>query len=196
MKLERASQEAVRFAVEHYHYSHNCSSALTGVSYSVFNDKNEFCGVISYAKGANPNYGKRYNLAQGEVMELVRVALNGKQESTSKAVSISIKLLKKDRPMLKLLISYADKAQNHFGTIYQATNWYFIEESKSSTEEFLINGKWRHSRIVGSLNIRRDTIPRRRGSGKYKYVYAFTPELKELFEKLKKPYPKRDAPVV
>ena len=44
-----------------------------------------------------------------------------KQESTSKALAISLKLVKKHCPTVKMIVSYADEGQNHKGIIYQAT---------------------------------------------------------------------------
>ena len=119
------------------------------------------------------------------------MALNGKQESTSKAMAISIKLLKKHKPLVKLLISYADKGQDHLGIIYQSTNWLFVDESKTSGWEIFYKGKWRHDRILTSLPSQiKNTIQKRKKSGKYKYIYPLTKELRTRCLELKKPYPK------
>ena len=48
------------------------------------------------------------------------------------------KVNKKQIPLCKLLISYADFWQGHYGIIYQATNWYFVENIKSSGKEVFI----------------------------------------------------------
>jgi dTDP-4-dehydrorhamnose reductase len=64
----------------------------------------------------------------GEFAELIRMALNGKHESTSKVLASAIKLFKKDNPICKLIISYADTGQGHKGVIYQATNWIYEGE--------------------------------------------------------------------
>jgi hypothetical protein len=160
--------------------------------FSVFNDKDEWCGVITYGGGAGAFMGSPYGLQFGQYLELNRMALNGKQESTSKAMSISIKLIKKMNPTVKLLISYADKGQNHSGIIYQATNWYFVEESESSGEEVFYKGKWVHNRTPSEKLSKNDyrLLKKRKKAGKYKYLYPLTKEMKELCEKLKKPYPK------
>ena len=127
MRLEKASTKAIRYAIMNWHYSK--SVPMVQVAYAVFNDQMEWCGVICYGIGATMNIAKPYKLAGGEVVELVRVALNGKQGSTSKAVSISLRLLKKDAPLAKMVVSYADSEQGHFGTMYQASNWYFEKNS-------------------------------------------------------------------
>ena len=107
MRLEKASYKAVKYACLKFHYAETVP--VTNISYSVFNNKNEWCGVICYGLGANYLLGKTYGVVSGQFLELTRMALNGKQESTSKAMAISIKLLKKHKPLVKILISYADK---------------------------------------------------------------------------------------
>ena len=116
MKLEKASNKAIKFACMNFHYAKSVPVNVLG--YNVFNELKEWCGVILYGTGANNNIATQYNLKQGEVIELVRMALNGKQENTSKALSISLKLIKKDVPLCKLIVSYADKDQNHKGFAY------------------------------------------------------------------------------
>ena len=202
MKLEKASYKAIKYACLNFHYAKAVPGPVFG--YSVFNDKNEWCGVIVYGHGACPHIGSPYGLKQGEVIELVRVALNGKQEFTSKAVAMSLKLIKKDLPLCKLVVSYADLDQNHIGTIYQATNWYFVgisNENKKSS--FLINGKKVHCKTVGNICKRRglprtienikniyktDDVEYYITKGKIKYLYPLCDETRRLCEKLKQDY--------
>ena len=189
MRLEKASYKAVKYACLKFHYAKTVP--ITNISYSVFNTKNEWCGVICYGLGACTNLGKKYGTVSGQFLELTRMALNGKQESTSKAMAISIKLLKKHKPLVKILISYADKGQKHLGIIYQATNWMFVDESKSSGFEVFYKGKWVHDRGPNTLpKKQREELEYRKKSGKYKYIYPLTKELKERCLGLKKPYPK------
>jgi hypothetical protein len=90
MRLEIASYKAIKYACLNFNYAK--AVPVNTFGYSVFNDKNEWCGVILYGSGASNNLGKQLNLVQGQYMELVRMALNGKHESTSKALSLSLKL--------------------------------------------------------------------------------------------------------
>ena len=190
MRLEKASYKAVKYACLKFHYAKTVP--VTNISYSVFNNKNEWCGVICYGLGANFALGRAYGVVSGQFLELTRMALNGKQESTSKAMAISIKLLKKHKPLVNVLISYADKGQKHLGIIYQATNWMFVDESKSSGWEVFYENKWWHNRsIIARMNKEEiKNIIKRKKSGKYKYIYPLTKELRERCLELKKPYPK------
>lgn len=188
MRLEKASYKAVKFACMNYHYAKRVPTG-TNVSYSVFNDEGDFCGVIVYGHPATPSIAKQLKLRNGEVLELRRVALNSKQKITSQALGISMRLIKKDCPSVKMLISYSDKGQNHYGTIYQATNWIFLEESESSGMEYFCNGKWVHSRH-GKSEVKRKL------AGKRKYVYPIDKKLIQEYKNMGKKYPKKLSGVV
>jgi hypothetical protein len=208
MRLQLASNKAVKFACLNFHYAK--SIPVNTIGFSVFNNKNEWCGVILYGTGANNNIAMTFDLNQGQVIELVRMALNGKQESTSKALAISLKLIKKAVPLAKLIVSYADKDQEHTGVIYQATNWFYIGISMENKTDssWVINGKRYHGRIIsdwvkqkGGLNglSRKDFLIKYHDKnavefitkGKLKYIYPLYNSMLPLCNKLKKDYPKK-----
>lgn len=195
MRLEIASHKAIKYACMNFHYAKSVPSSRAKTNgYSIFNNKNEWCGVIIFSGGASANMGSPYSLKFGQYAELVRMSLNGKQESTSKAMSLAIKLFKKHNRLVRLLISYADKGQNHFGTIYQATNWYFVDESESSGKDIFYKGVWRHDRNLNELPKHiLSKLQTRKRSGKRKYIYPLHKELVPLCKKLSKPYPKKNA---
>ena len=210
MKLEKASNAAIKYACMSFHYAKSVPVNVFG--FSVFNDLNEWCGVVLYGTGANNNISREYNLKQGEVIELVRMALNGKQEFTSKVLSISLKLINKYVPLVKLIVSYADKDQEHKGTIYQATNWYFtgISMKNKTDSSWIIKGKRYHGRIIsdwvkskGGLNglSRKQFLIKYYDKaaieyvtmGKIKYIYPIDKSLIPLCKELSKPYPKKET---
>ena len=193
MILKKASRKAINYACKYFHYAKSIPVNVHG--YSVF-ENNEWCGVILYGSGANKNLGQEYNLKQGQFVELVRVALNGKQSVTSKVVSLSLRLIKKDLPLVKLAISYADQDQDHKGIIYQATNWYYLG-SVSSNLFYKVNGKLYHSRSMFKKGVPRLEYAKSLDSnaevveslGKHKYIYPLDKNLVSLCERLSKPYP-------
>lgn len=189
MKLFRASKKAVKYSVENFHYSKFASPRCYDYPLAVYNEKNEFCGVICFGRGAHSSMGKPYKLNSGQYLELMRTALNGKQESTSKAISAAIKIIKKNCPTVQLLITFADKRQGHYGTIYQATNWIFTNDIQNVGKEYFYKNKWTSGNF--GKNIDKNKLQKRDAGGRYKYLYPLTKEMKELCEKLKKPYPKR-----
>ena len=119
-----------RKAVEQWHYSHVCPAFTFG--YSFFTPDSRFIGVVLFGRGANRNIGSPYGLEQSQVLELVRVALNGLQGhgNTSRIVAAAIRQVRKDAgASLKMLVSYSDQDQGHAGTIYQATNWVYAGQT-------------------------------------------------------------------
>jgi len=189
MRLEKASHKAIKYACMNFHYAKAVPVNVFG--YSVFNDKNEWCGVALFGTGASPQIGKQYNLSQGQVIEFVRMALNGKQSKTSKVLGKAVKLIKKDLPLVKLIVSYADQERGHNGVIYQATNWYYLGEVKSPP---IIEGK--HNKTMGgSIGAARKILGREPNvyfpKPKYKYIYPLDKSLVPLCQSLAKPYPKK-----
>lgn len=198
MKLTKASHKAVKYACLNFHYAKAVPSVQ--LAYNVFNGSGEWCGVICYGAGATPNLVKTYNLKQGQVVELVRMALNGKQESTTKAMAISMKLLKKDAPNVRLAISFADSEQNHFGTIYQATNWTYT--GFSVDKNLILNGVRTHPRsAVAKYGTRSKSQLEKKGVDvkviktlpKWKYIYPLHKSMIPLCKSLAQPYPKKQA---
>ena len=63
MKLEIASNKAIRCACINFHYAK--AIPVNTVGFNVFNEKNEWCGVILYGSGANNNLPKPYGLEIG-----------------------------------------------------------------------------------------------------------------------------------
>ncbi len=199
MRIEKASGKAIRYACLKFHYAKSCP--VIRIGYSVFNAQNEWCGVILYSSGANPKIAQEFNLVQGKVIELVRVALNGKQECTSQALAMTLKALKQDAPQVEVIVSFADRNQNHIGTIYQATNWFYIDE-RSSERGVMIKGELKHRRTVtrkyGNSNIswlRKNVDPKAeiiKGATKIKYVYPMTKKQRKNLKRLAKPYPKKE----
>ena len=124
MRLRKATPKEIDFACKRFHYAKSVPAAHK-YDYSIFNDNGEWCGVILYSYGSSPQIGMQYGLFAGEVLELIRVALNGKQTHTSQAVAMTLKRLHKDAPNVRLVVSFADQEQGHLGTIYQASNWMY-----------------------------------------------------------------------
>ena len=204
MRLTLAKYEAVKYACLHFHYAKAIPMALC--SFNVYNDAGEWCGCIVYSPGANKHLGTKFGCRQGQVCELVRMALNGKQESTSKALALSLKLLKKFNPLLQIVVSYADCDQDHIGTIYQATNWIYEGkvEQNGGTPKFKVFGRVTHGRTIGRRKgwrqnidwIRRYKDPSAElvyTKGKHKYLFPLTNKMKSLCKALAQPYPKQAA---
>jgi hypothetical protein len=202
MRIAKASFEAAEYACLYFHYAK--AVPVCQVAYSVFNDDDEWCGVIIYGSGATPHIASPYDKLPGQVVELERVALNGKQGhgTTSKAVSMTLKALQKEAPWIDLVVSYADLDQGHAGTLYQATNWIYQGLTNANQRgAFIINGKKYHPKSVHSKGWKQSLLWLRENidpgaqefitKGKHKYLYPMTKQMRKRVEVLSVPYPKK-----
>lgn len=207
MRITRANMESIKYACTNFHYAKR--TPANPIGYNVYNNSDEWCGVIVYGTGANNKIGSEYNLCQGQILELTRVALNGKQEQTSKALALTISQIRKDIPQCRMLVSYADIDQNHLGIIYQATNWIYTGDSliDSHDSSYIVRGKRLHGRALSSIikskgglkGMTRDQFvqyyldanaERYITKGKRKYVFALDKKMRKKLLSLSKPYPK------
>lgn len=191
MRITKANKKAVDYACKKFHYAK--STPVVQYAYNIYNNNDEWCGVIVYSSGACPNIANQFSMAQGEVLELVRVALNGKQEYTSEAVSMSLRQLHRDNPLCRIVVSYADHNQRHIGTIYQATNWIYLGTIKRSDEQYFYKGNWRHYRSIGAMCNKDElvkTLPKRKNGNKFKYIYCLNRKDRKHYQKQALPYPK------
>lgn len=202
MRLTNASPYAIRYACQHYHYTGSTPCVQYG--YNIYNAAGEWCGVVCFGGGANNHIGCPYGLCQGEVLELVRVALNGKQATTSQCVAGALRKLHQENPIARLVVSYADIDQGHTGTIYQATNWiYEGVKNCGARGAFIVNGQKMHPKTVHSHGWRQSLLWLRehidpeaqeiKTAGKHKYLFSFDRKLTKELQKLSKPYPKKEG---
>lgn len=142
------SFEAAKYAVDHWHYSHKMPSGKL-IKYGVWQNE-RLIGAVVYGRGGNRNMLAPYGLAPTGGCELVRVALNGDQtEPASALVAATLRDLHATNPGLRLVVSYADTAQGHVGTLYQAGNWTYVGLMVPQSE-VMIRGVRHHKRSVSS----------------------------------------------
>ena len=143
--LDYCSHEAARHAVMRWHYSRAMPSSKL-VRIGTWEDE-KFCGAVIFGIGANRHLARPFSLADTEVCELVRVALApGRAYPTSQVVAIALKLLKRQSPGLRLVVSYADLGEGHLGIVYQAGGWLYLGTSEQSY--LRIHGRIVHPRTV------------------------------------------------
>jgi len=201
LKIDWCSYDAAKYAVQHWHYSRSlpCSkTARLGVW-----ENEEFIGAVIFAWGANRHLAGEYKLKMTECAELCRVALNHHATPVSRILSIAVKMLKREMPGIRLLVSYADLNQGHEGKIYQASNWLFIGVTGHEAG-IMLNGRLTHRRTINSkygtsdiqwLRNRIDPSARRyEGKPKFKYLLPSENEVAERIQLLSKPYPNAPQP--
>jgi len=191
LRLDWIDYKSAKYAVERWHYSANLPRFKL-VKIGVWEDS-KFIGVVIYSGGACNNLVKPYGLTQFEGAELTRIALKGHKSSVSKIISISVNMVKKLCPKLRLLVSFADTRQNHVGIIYQAANWIYNGTGEGKPQYF-VNGRWYHQRAIGMTFGSLDKVKgcsMRGGSTKHRYLMPLDKQMRKQIEPLRKPYPKR-----
>ena len=200
LRLDFCSHRAARHAVLRWHYSRKMPSAKL-VRIGVW-ERGRFVGAILYGCGANRHLARPFGLQPIEVCELVRVALApGRRAPTSQCLAISLRLLKRQSPGLRVIVSYADLKEGHVGTIYQACGWFFVGGSEQSYLK--VKGRIEHPRsLYDRYGQRGQSVPwlqqhvdpnakRVKMPAKLKYVWPLDPRWREKLAEIAKPYPKR-----
>lgn len=190
LRLDWCSHEAAKYAVEHWHYS-RVMPAGKSVKIGAW-ESGRFIGAVVFSWGANNHIGSPYGLKMTEVCELVRVALAPKHSTpVSRVVSIALRMLVKQSPGLRLIVSYADPEQSHHGGIYQAMGWTYTGSSGAQRESLRPDGTIMHKRTAHELYGTIIGLPKSKILWKHKYLYPLDSAMRAQIAPLSKPYPKR-----
>lgn len=188
LRLDWCSHEAARYACEKWHYSKSLP-AFKLVKIGCW-ESGIFKGALIFSLGVCPVAGNQFGISRWEVAELTRVALRQHETPVSRICSIAIKMIKRQSPGLRLLVSYADSGQGHHGGIYQAGGWVYVGVP-GQEREYFVRGKWVHQRQASSLLGSRAGVKSRLASLKHKYLMPLDAEMRARILPLAKPYPKR-----
>ena len=197
LKIDWATHEAAKFAVENWHYSKTLPVGKM-VKIGAWEDS-KFIGTVIFAWGMNKDLGTPYGLKVGQCAELVRVALTKHASEVSKIIAIAIKFLRKQSPGLRLLVSFADPSEGHHGGIYQAGGWQYTGTSSQEAEWTLSGRRLNRRAYTGQqfgggkssvAGIPKGAI-KRKTPGKHRYLMPLDAETRKRIIPLSKPYPKR-----
>lgn len=162
------------------HYSHGCHNAPSPC-YGLF-DNDKLIGVLMFATPCSENvrssvFGKEY---KNWVIELHRLHILDVTPKNTETWFISkcFKLLKKDNPEIRAIISFSDTTQGHVGTIYRAMSFYFCGTTSKATFYLDKNGRLRHPRQCG-VNITKEKAQEKGWSickrdSKNRYIYLLS----------------------
>lgn len=162
--------------------------------FGLFNSDNVLQGVLTIGKPASPSLcdgvcGKEWSHA---VYELNRLCINEGLEKNvlSYFVSKSLSFLRS----AFIIVSYADEGQDHYGYIYQATNFIYTGRTKERTDIGSEDGT--HSRHYDK-NIDYKSNRKKR-TAKHRYIFFagkkyITKKMKESLRYDILPYPKGES---
>ena len=193
------ARAAATYATRRWHYSRTMPAGrlfCVGVW-----ESGTFIGALVFGRGASSEIGSPFGLRQDQICELCRIALAQHETPVSRILSITIKLLRKQSPNLKAVVSYADPQHSHTGRgVYAASGWAFI--GTTNAESLIrLNGRLFHPRSVTSRYrtraidwLRQHVAPDAahvRTPPKFRYITVFDDELRRQLVARVRPYPRR-----
>lgn len=164
-------------------------------------EADRFVGVVIFACGGTPEIATPFGLGKFDVCELVRVALRDHVTPVSRIIAVALRLLRKQSPGLRLVVSFADSREGHHGGIYQAGGWVYV--GAFSHHVYRVHGKEVHPKTLHSRYgkggqsvpwLRANVDPkacRVATPPKHKYLMPLDDEMRAKIAPLAKPYPKR-----
>jgi hypothetical protein len=198
LRLDFCPREAATFACKAWHYSRSMPSGRL-VTIGAWEGR-AFIGAVVFGRGASSEIASPFNVRQDEICELCRVALGHHVAPSSQIVARAVRLLRRQSPGLRVIVSYADPAHGHFGILYQACGWLFL--GTTNAESLIrLNGRIFHPRTVGSryrtraidwlqANVATDAA-HFRTPPKFRYVLPLDDAMRQQLAARVRSYPKR-----
>jgi hypothetical protein len=123
------------------------------------------------------------------------------KNSESRCIGVVLRSLKRNTS-LKFVVTYADPAQGHLGTIYQATGWLYTGLSEAMPMYDIGDGKARHSRSLSHAygthslahfskhGVQVKLVPQQ---AKHRYIYFLDSTWRKRVKGPVLPYPKAEV---
>lgn len=150
-EIKRIPFKQARQYIQAHHYSHGCHNGASPC-YGLF-DTDRLIGCLMFATPCSENvrasvFGAEYKDAVTELHRLHILDCTPKN-TESWFISRCLKLLKKDKPQIKAVLSFSDTTEGHNGVIYQATNAYRVGRTGRATFYLDETGRLRHPHQSG-----------------------------------------------
>ena len=151
VRVEEIDRRISKEMIEKNHYSHKFPQAVKKTCGCYYMD--ELMGTIVFSVPANrfsltsviENFDQRFGLELSRMWTDDRCPFNFE----SCCIGISLKLIRRDLPCVKALVSYADTQFGHVGIIYKATNWIYIGMTNPERRYLTKDGKLLTRRSLG-----------------------------------------------
>ena len=183
------------------HYSKKvCNDATTHIHLGCFIN-NELLGVLQLGYAMNPkscgSVVKDTEIDQYKELNRMWFSDKAKKNTESKAISYTIKYLRRKYPRVKWIQSFADERCGGLGIVYQACNFNYFGEHKSLFWEFE-NEIFHNSRITNGKRNKKQELEDRGFKEKavsfelrqFRYIYFIDKREKKNCLLKEQPYPK------
>ncbi len=191
---------AKQILVKH-HYLHSLPGG-TKLTFGAFAE-GKLLGAITFGVGPYNAFALVEGANPDNCLTLTRLWLSRElpPNSESRVISVCLRYLRK-YTSLKFITTYADPAQGHVGTIYQATGWLYTGLSEATPKFDIGDGVARHSRSLshafGSHSLKYlyerglkiKTLPQ---ISKHRYIYFLDRDYRNKLKSPELPYPKKET---
>jgi len=116
----------------------------------------------------------------------------------TRIVAIALRLLRKQSPGLRLVVSYADPEHGHHGGIYAGGGWVYQGPTSNCEQfEYIATGRRVHTKTIRTgrrgyaTELKRQGVLRSVKVWKHKYLMPLDSAMRAQVEALRQPYPKR-----
>lgn len=197
--VEPVMPSAVCKIITEFHYLHSMPAASRRC-YGVFHHS-ALVGAVVFTAGARRGHNILAAARPQVVATLARLWLTDElpKNAESRVIGAVLRDLRRETDW-KLLLSYADPAAGHVGTIYQAAGWLYLGHGGTEGYLELADGQVIHPRTAykryGSTavgHLTRTGVPARRNRmpAKHRYAYLLDPAWRWRVRGAGLPYPKR-----
>tara|TARA_B100000287_G_scaffold431096_1_gene487677 strand:- start:701 stop:1318 length:618 start_codon:yes stop_codon:yes gene_type:complete len=198
--IEQINYQTAKPFVKKWHYSESVKGLHVSFSFGLYSSDGKFglpkmLGVMLYGVPAMPDVSKKYCPDEPEVvLELNRLCCidDTPKNTESYFIGQTMKWIKRNSKY-KVILSFADPAEGHEGTIYKATN--FIHKGMTAGANALyVDGERLHQRMLTKKCPKGDEIRRRIKDGndeniwkeklppKHVYIYYLDKRLQRKYE--------------
>ncbi len=201
IRLQPIPFVAAKKILAKHHYLHSLPGG-TKLAFGTFVE-GRLLGAITFGVGPYNAFALVEEAHPDHCLTLTRLWLSEElpPNSESRVISVCLRYLRK-YTTLKFILTYADPAQGHVGTIYQATGWLYTGLSEATPKLDIGDGIARHSRSLAhafgshslkylserGLNVK--VLPQ---IPKHRYIYFLDQDYRNRLKAPALPYPKRET---
>src|SRR5688500_16484687 len=147
-EVKLVSRNDIKDFIERNHYSGNINGCIADFCFGLYNN-GSLIGALFYGRLAMANQWKRFSDSPDNVIELRRLCCidDTPKNTESFFIGKTLRILKKLWRKDGIVVSYSDLEYGHSGTIYRASNFICLGQSKGA-KIILFEGKRYHDKAI------------------------------------------------